>query len=179
MSPVRYPLRFICGLVVVSLLNGCALQLPIGASEPADVDVAQPSGEVPSDALFALSSRADTAYAESRWIDAVRSYQRVVEQVPQDATAWFRLGNTYAQQGAYDRAIHAYETSILHDANQPKPWFNLSTTYLLKAQNSMRRAHQRLRAGDPARHIIDKRLEHLGLLVHGRFEDSATTAVSR
>ena len=53
-------------------------------------------------------------------MEAVQLYQRVVERVPNDADAWFRLANTYAQQGAYERAIHAYETSLFNNSQQPK-----------------------------------------------------------
>lgn len=161
---------WLLGLVIAILAGGCAAPIPVASNA-----LVGETGAGQSEALFAMSRRADRAYSESRWIDAVREYQRVVEQVPEDAAAWFRLGNTYAQQGAYDRAIHAYETSIMHDATQPKPWFNLSTTYLLKARDSMRLSRERLREGDPARLLIEERLQGLARLVHGRFEDSVTS----
>jgi len=122
--------------------------------------------------VFALFSSADRAYRESRWIDAARGYQRLTERVPDDAYAWFRLGNVHARQGAYDRAIHAYEASIARDAEQPKPWFNLSTAHLLNAQATMARAWERLRPGDPARRMIERRLEGLRALTHDRIEES-------
>jgi len=128
-------------------------------------------------AIFELRQEAGRAYQQSRWIEAVRLYQRVVEQVPGDTDAWFRLGNTYAQQGAFQRAIHAYEKSLAQDAEQPKAWFNLSTAYLLNAQSAMRGAHSRLRDGDPAKRLIAQRLTSLGELVHGRFEEGVAPAV--
>ena len=129
--------------------------------------------------MFALSAAAERAYRESRWIDAARGYQRLAEAVPEDAYAWFRLGNVYTQQGAYARAIHAYETSIARDPEQPRPWFNLSTAYLLHAQAAMRRAWAQLRPGDPARSLIARRLEALRPLVHGRVEDGGTPTGTR
>ena len=125
-----------------------------------------------SDDVFDLSALADKSYQESRWIDAARQYQQLTEQVPQDAYAWFRLGNTYAQQGLYGRAIHSYEESIERNPEQPKPWFNLSTAYLLNAQIAMRKAWGKLRPGDPARQLIEQRLDLLKELVHSRIEDS-------
>ncbi|MEE9321487.1 MAG: tetratricopeptide repeat protein [Granulosicoccus sp.] len=129
-----------------------------------------------SDEMFKLSSIADNAYRESRWIDAVRYYQRLTEQVPGDSYAWFRLGNTYSQQGAFDQAIHAYETSLENNKYQPKPWFNLSTAYLLNAQVAMQQAWQTLRTDDPARGMIEKRLRLLGELIHNRIEDGSMHA---
>jgi Flp pilus assembly protein TadD len=125
-----------------------------------------------SDEVFQLSATADNAYRESRWIDAVRHYKKLTEQVPGDSYAWFRLGNTYAQQGAFDQAIHAYETSLENNGHQPKPWFNLSTAYLLNAQAAMQNAWQQLRPDDPARHMIEKRLRLLSELIHNKIEDT-------
>ena len=127
--------------------------------------------------VFVLSQNAQTAYMQSRWMEAVQLYQRVVERVPNDADAWFRLGNTYAQQGAYERAIHAYETSLLNNSQQPKAWFNLSTAYLLNAQTAMRQSYDGMRSNDPARALIDERLVALKELLHGRIEDSAASRV--
>lgn len=128
--------------------------------------------------VFQLSAQADTAYRESRWIDASRLYQGLTRQVPQDAYVWFRLGNTYAKQGAYDEAIHAYQRSIERNPEQPKPWFNLSTAYMLSAQQAMHNAWSKLRPGDPARALIASRMQVLQNLMHDRFEDSTVQTSS-
>ena len=146
------------------LCSGCATQ-----GETREEGLSEQSRQV-----FELTTQADLAYRESRWIDAARDYQLLTQEIPQDAYPWFRLGNVYAQQGAYDRAIHAYETSLSNDGEQAKPWFNLSTAYLLNARLAMMRARDQLRPGDPAREMIDRRLEQLGALMHGRIEDSPT-----
>ena len=121
--------------------------------------------------VFALSERADRAYREARWIDAARHYGELTDRVPQDAWAWFRLGNTFARQGDFERAVHAYERSLERDAAQPKPWFNLSTAHLLRAQAAMTRAWSAMRPGDPARPMIERRLAALADLMHDRIED--------
>lgn len=126
--------------------------------------------------VFELSREADRAYQESRWLDAARMYQSLTEQVPQDAYSWFRLGNTYAQQGSYSQAIHAYESSLARNSSQPKPWFNLSTAYLLNAQHALTQAWQQLRSDDPARMMIQQQLALLQQLMHQRFEDTSIQA---
>ena len=129
--------------------------------------------------LFLVSVNAQKAYQQSRWLDAARFYQEIVEHVPSDAIAWFRLANTYAQQGALERAIHAYQQSLTHDSEQPKVWFNLSTAYLLNGQSAMQQAHARMRATDPARMTINARVHRLGELIHGRAEEGGAGFTSR
>lgn len=124
-----------------------------------------------TDDVFQLSATADRSYRESRWIDAARQYQQLTDRVPEDSYAWFRLGNTYAQQGAFEQAIHAYEASLARNAEQPKPWFNLSTAYLLNAQVAMTQAWEKMRPGDPARAMIERRMQGLNKLMHDRIED--------
>ena len=129
--------------------------------------------------LFSLSVDAQLAYQESRWFDAVRLYQEIVHYVPGDATAWFRLANTYAQQGAYDRAIHAYEESLKYDSDQSKAWFNLSTAYVLHARSAMQRSRLLLAAGDPARQMIQQRMDTLDALVLGNVDDAGVYQTRR
>ena len=121
--------------------------------------------------MLTLSTAAERAYAEGRWIDAARLYERLTRAVPGDAYAWFRLGNTYARQGEHERAVGAYEASVSRERAQPKAWFNLSTTYLLSAREALRRAGSGLRREDPGRAMIAERLRTLGTLLPDRFEE--------
>lgn len=173
------------GLLRVSRKNGCAAAGWLGiflyilgnigcAVHPVsneDRFLSSGKGDV-----FELSRQADLAYQESRWLDAARMYQSLTEQVPQDAYSWFRLGNTYAQQGSYNQAIHAYESSLERNASQPKPWFNLSTAYLLNAQHALNQAWTQLRPDDPARVMIKQQLAMLQQLMHQRMEDVSISA---
>lgn len=159
-------LKFILAVVFTAsilVVPGCATF----SQEPVNADPAAAY----SDDVFKLSASADLAYQQNRWIDAVRLYQELTRAVPEDAYGWFRLGNTFAQQGAYAKAIVAYETSIDRNSSQPKPWFNLSTAYLLNAQFAMTRAWEQLRHGDPAKKVIEARLRVLADLIHDRIED--------
>ncbi len=163
----------VLALCLVISASGCStLQSPSSESAASLSDDDSSSYEI-----FKLSERAQLAYTESRLIEAVQLYQQVVEQLPTDADAWFRLGNTYTQQGAFERAIHAYETSLINDSQQPKAWFNLSTAYLLNAQSAMRQSFDRMRPNDPARALVDARLVALSALLHGRLEESSVPRV--
>jgi len=159
----------VSGIAVVS--SGCA------------ATAKSPSGISPvaayTDDVFELSASADLAYQQNRWIDAVRLYQELTVAVPDDAYGWFRLGNTFAQQGAYAKAIEAYEASIQRNSSQPKPWFNLSTAYLLNAQFAMTRSWEKLRQNDPAKAVIESRLRILSGLIHDRIEDMHPSTPTR
>ena len=150
-----FPRLVVAGLLSLSVLSGCA-----GIRSPSDAKQQAPVAD-----LFVLSVNAQRAYQESRWLEAVTLYQQIVEHVPGDAVAWFHLANTYAQQGAFDRAIHAYEQSLKHDSDQPKAWFNLSTAYLMHAHSAMRQSHGRMRVDNESRSMVEQRMSALGELV--------------
>jgi len=132
-----------------------------------------PTGSVSEStiAVLELAEEADLAYRQGRWLQAAQHYQQLTEQVPSDAYAWFRLGNTQAQQGHYERAIQAYNESLQRNSDQPKPWFNLSTAYLLRAQFALQESLKNLRLEDPARSVVSRRLRQMDALLHDRIED--------
>lgn len=141
-----------------ALLTSGLVFLSSCATTGAD-NVASGANDPYSSDVFHVSELAEAAYEESRWTDAARHYQQLTESVPNDAYIWFRLANTYVQKGNYNQAIHAYETSIERDSLQPKPWFNLSTTYLLNAKAAMLQSWEKLRPNDPARELIMVRVQ--------------------
>ena len=109
--------------------------------------------------LFTKIDLAESAYQQARWQEATKLYRVVLAQMPDDAYLWFRLGNSLTQQGDYDNAIRAFETSIQQDARQAKPWFNLSTAHLLGAQLASLKAWQTMDPEDPSRHAAQERLD--------------------
>lgn len=115
--------------------------------------------------LFLEVNQAEAAYQAGRWKAASRHYRLVLEQMPDDSHAWFRLGNSLTRQGQYSHAIHAFETSLQHDARQIKPWFNLSTAHLLGAQLATLRAREVMTQDDPSRQAIQFRLDTLTQLL--------------
>ena len=174
---IKQPVKRAAKGLTIALLAGfgvmttaCSTTTPVG-NDPLSLPSESNSLDV-----FKVSREAEQAYEQSRFIEAVKLYQQIVEKVPNDADAWFRLANTYVQQGVYGKAVHAYERSLQSNQEQPKAWFNLSTAYLLYAQEAMRSAHEKLRPQDPARVMIEHRLTDLESLVHGRIEESVSPA---
>lgn len=112
-----------------------------------------------------LLKEATWAYQNQRWDLAAALYREVLEHAPEDAYAWFRLGNCLTRLGQYSQAIYAYETSLQHKQRQSKPWFNLSTAHLLGAHVATLRALESLPAEDPKRSVVKQRLDVLAELL--------------
>lgn len=111
--------------------------------------------------LFEVLKKADAAYSEANWLAAEQYYQQLIDKVPDDAYAWMRLGNTRLQQGRLKAAIIAYQESLRHDPEQPKPYYNLSTAYMLQAQQALEQARLKLQPQDPGLVLVTQRI--LGL----------------
>lgn len=155
--------RILIILLAPVLLSACG-------GTPVKNVVSKPEKNPYSRNVFRLSELAEDAYQTARWSDAALFYQKLTKSVPSDAYVWFRLANTYVQNGDYKQAIDAYEKSIERDGLQAKPWFNLSTTYLLNAKAALLRSWDNLRSDDPARDLIMKRVSTLDALLKTEME---------
>lgn len=51
-------------------------------------------------------------YAEGNYQDAAGSFQNAIRQDPRDFRSHYYLGESYAQQGAYQQAINSYQSSL-------------------------------------------------------------------
>ena len=112
-------------LVVVSLLGACATT---GTSDTSSSDTGN---------AFDLVGSADRAYKQAKWKEAEQGYRAVIEKVPADAYAYFRLGNSLAKQYRFNDAESAYKESLARDANKTKVYHNLAMIHLLQAESSL------------------------------------------
>lgn len=83
---------------------------------------------------FELSSLADRAYRMENWSVAEKYYRRLVNQVPQDAYGYFRLGNVLMQLTKVESAVNAYNKSLKRDPNNVRALKNRSIAFLLAAE---------------------------------------------
>lgn len=127
---------FVPALVVA--LTGCATQG--GSPAPkATHDVAQEERD------------ARQAYASGDLRRAADLYTTVVEQVPQDADAWFRLGNARFRLQQSDQAVAAYEHAIQIQPDHARALYNLGVVRLKQAQGAMIASAQAGKPGDALR----------------------------
>ncbi len=116
-------------------------------------------------ALIAQMARADQAYQQGHWLQAEQGYQAVVQAVPEDHYAWFRLGNTMLRQGRVETAIVHYHRAIENNPDEPKAHYNLGIAYLINALESMERSYRAMRERDPGRDIVYDRMMEVQRLI--------------
>ncbi len=144
-------------LLLAMLLQGCA------GIDGGDASAAKPG--VSADLLLTRVQQAEQSYGNEQWSAASTHYQELLELLPDDPYAWFRLGNSLTQQGQYSQAIQAYEKSVSLDASQHKPWFNLSTTHLLGAQVATLKVVESARVSEQSRSEARQRLDVISALL--------------
>lgn len=158
---VLKPVSFL--ISVVLLISSCST---FEGTIPTRQDHGKLSSTVAPTSLYQLMGQADRAYDSEDWLRASKSYREVLEKIPNDAYAWFRLGNSLTQLGQYAQAVAAYETSLAADNGQFKAWFNLSTTHLLNAKVVTLNALRSIGMNDPSRDKVRRRLDILTALLN-------------
>ena len=140
-----YFAKVLSALVVCSVLTACSTAPEKSSSKE----------------LFSTLDKANAAYAEGNWLEAEIYYQQLVDDVPEDAFAWNRIGNARLQTGNVKAAIAAYKKSLEHDSKQSKPYYNLSTAYLIEAQRALEEARNNMQSHDPGLEIVIRRMKEL------------------
>jgi tetratricopeptide (TPR) repeat protein len=167
-------------MISAVVFTGCA-SLPTAnesAAGAAGTDRFARSNPVDIQDPFELARVADTAYDAGRLLEAQRFYRALTVRVPDDAYAWFRLGNIALRQGDVAAAEQAFSKSLQRDDKNPKAWYNLATARLMHAQLALRSAYEQLRPEDPARSLTQNRLAALDNLIANRLEETASPAAN-
>lgn len=84
--------------------------------------------------IFAVLGKANAAYAREDWLEAETLYRQLAQRVPDDAYAFFRLGNVYGRQSRWDEAVDAYYEALRRDAGMAKAYHNLAVIHMLQAE---------------------------------------------
>ena len=114
-----------------------------------------------------VRQRADQAYQQEDWSTAEREYRYLVENVPNDAEPWFRLGNIYARTGRLDAAVVAYREALVRDSKSSKAWHNLGIVQLRQASGTFVEMQQYTAPDDPLRERAQQVLNHMDALMSG------------
>lgn len=102
----------------------------------------------PENKAVTLLNEADIAYERGFLEIAEQKYRAAAETVPNDAYAYFKLGNLYSKQGNYDEAIAAYRTVLNVDPRHAKAYNNLTVIYLILAEQTLKTALHKLPNSD-------------------------------
>ncbi|GEM_PF-5335086 len=110
---------------------------------------------------FALRAEADGAYRRGDWAAAERGYRALADRVPEDAYAFFRLGNALARQQQFEEALRAWREALIREPGMGKAYSNMAALYLLQARLALEEALRRLPRDSAAAAQASRRLEAL------------------
>ena len=140
----------ILALILLGLLQGCATGITTSAPATPTDDLPTPSATLdttPVD-VSTIMAQADQAYEQGDFAAAELAYLQVIAHAPDNASAQYRLGNTFARQQRYAEAIRAYQASLEQDAKQVHAYNNLATVYMYQAQAILASGVEHLPAED-------------------------------
>ena len=124
-----------------------------------------------------VTEQAHSAYELEDWALAEQFYQEAVEAEPDDTATWIKLGNMRLRQDNYSGAAEAYEAAMQTEAYRPKSHYNLATSYLLIARDSLEKARNTLPEGDVAQAVIDQKLSMFDSLLYGPVDGVTLPAI--
>ncbi|MFT6389117.1 MAG: tetratricopeptide (TPR) repeat protein [Cellvibrionaceae bacterium] len=108
-----------------------------------------PKPKMTADEIKTSNTIANQAYADKNYKLALFEYLKLSEAIGQDAVIWFRIGNTYARLENNDKAIDAYEKSVLLDPRLSKAWHNMGVIQLKQSVNTWRQMLVYISKDDP------------------------------
>ncbi len=130
--------HFFCLLFLLPLLSACAVQSTATYREPAN-----------SEELAARLEQSFLAYKDGRLGDAEAILHQILEDHPDLADAWFKLGNIYYRTGQYDAAVRAYEKTVVYDKENGRAWYNLALTRIKQADIALKVGITQVKSSNP------------------------------
>lgn len=100
--------------------------------------------------------KAERAYDTESWRQAEEAYRELTGMIPQDAYAYFRLGNTLAKQARLDEAAVMYREALARDAGLARAYSNLAMVYLLLSESALGAAIDKAQKNDATTVIARK-----------------------
>ncbi|OGB27464.1 MAG: hypothetical protein A3I66_06150 [Burkholderiales bacterium RIFCSPLOWO2_02_FULL_57_36] len=118
-------------LLPVFLLGGCAM-------------LSTESGN-----LYDMRRDAQVAYAGGQDERAEKLLIGLTRAVPNDAEAWFYLGNLYARTNRPEQATEAYQKSLMLNSGDVRAWHNIGVVRVREAWAAFIQAHHLAQPDDP------------------------------
>lgn len=148
-------------LALALALGGCGTLL-----QPTTEDAI----EMQKNAVLAYDG-GDNAKAEALYLGLTRIS-------PNDAEAWFRLGNLYARSDRADSAADAYRHALLLAPNDDRAWYNLGIVRQRQAEAAFIQAQQLSKPGDEINTRSTQLIKQLAPLKPQSSSQPGDTAVS-
>jgi tetratricopeptide (TPR) repeat protein len=120
--------------------------------------------------------KADKAYQDGQYQDALKYYDKLSDAVPAEAELWFRLGNTYARMSMTDEAIKAYREAMVRDPYFSKAWYNAALNQLRASSNTFLESLNYIPKNDPVYILSESYYQKLFVLMDE--QNAALTAMT-
>ncbi|MBF0160176.1 MAG: tetratricopeptide repeat protein, partial [Magnetococcales bacterium] len=88
------------------------------------------SDPLPQDAILSLLAQGITHHQANRYDEALRCYDQVIQQTPDQVAAWNNKGALLHQQGYQDEAAHCYRQTVTIHPDHAGAWGNLGILML-------------------------------------------------
>lgn len=121
--------------------------------------------ETPKVDLFELKAQADAAYLADDLEASERDYQVLVEELPEEAIHWFRLGNIYVRTNRPSAAVNLYREAVLRNPEYGKAWYNLSIVQLKQTAYSLNEMLLYTDISDPLHNKAQKMLQGIQSII--------------
>jgi tetratricopeptide (TPR) repeat protein len=86
------------------------------------------------DARGQAMQQADALRQAEDWPAAIKAYEVLTQQYPDDADAWYLLGYCVHGSGDLDRAIELHRKAATFNVRRERPLYNLACAYALKGE---------------------------------------------
>ena len=127
--------------------------------------VKEENKKVSKNDLIKIKEETEAAYLNDDLVMSEKGYEILVNNIPSDASYWFRLANIYAQTNRQVAAINLYREALVRDAKNSKAWYNLSVIQLKQTAHSLNEMLIYTDADDPLHAKAKKMLEAIKKLV--------------
>ncbi|MEX2353901.1 MAG: tetratricopeptide repeat protein [Gammaproteobacteria bacterium] len=125
-----------------------------------------------------IQKQAASSYENSDWRESEKYYLILVENDPENALNWHRLGNIYARTNRPDAAIIAYREALARDNKLANAWYNLGIIQLRQAAHSFNEMQIHIDSTMPLAESGQNLLEGiLELIQDGNIKEPATDEI--
>ena len=140
------------GRLTLVTAAACLALAACSTAPKADADGA---AALAGDSPIAIRARAEAAYSEGRFAEAVDEYTRLARAIPGEADYWYRLGNALVRTRRFEDAAFAYQRSVAIDGSNGRAWHNLGIVRIQQAQAAFAEG---IKAGDPSGRVFQDSL---------------------
>ena len=111
--------------------------------------------------VFDYEQAAAEAYAKGNYSLAAEQYELLVKEVPKDPNFWFRLANSYAKNKEPNKAVQAYQNTLLRDASYEKAWYNMGIIQMQQALRTFIDMQEAIPADSEVRKLAENKMNGL------------------